>query len=79
MSDGLCLWSGLWKKMHFKKPLGSSLDVNRMRTKRNEHAPKSGCVDFVDTCFQREILGSLLFSCLTFSPLVLLTIVTLER
>ena len=34
-------------KNQFTKLLGSSLGVNRMWTKRNHHAPKSECVDFL--------------------------------
>ena len=36
-------WSDLLKTNQFTKPLGPSLDVNRMWTKRNDHAPKSEC------------------------------------
>jgi hypothetical protein len=28
-------------------PLGASLGVNSMWTKRNEHAPKSDCADYL--------------------------------
>ena len=36
-------------RLHIKivlKALGPSLGVNRMWTKKNDHAPKSECVDF---------------------------------
>ena len=33
-------------KNQFTKPLGPSLGVNRMFTKKNDHAPKSECADF---------------------------------
>ena len=38
-------WSDLLKTNQFTKPLGPSLDVNRMWTKRNDHAPKSECAN----------------------------------
>ena len=55
MEDGLFSWSDLmvqlpWSdflKNQFTKPLGSSLGVNQMWTKRNDHAPKSECADFL--------------------------------
>ena len=35
-----------FKKKRFIKYLGFSLGVNQMWIKRNDHAPKSECVDF---------------------------------
>jgi hypothetical protein len=51
MEDGLFSWSDFHglislKKIQFAKPLGLSLGVNRMCTKKNEHAPKSECANF---------------------------------
>jgi hypothetical protein len=55
MEDGFLPWSDLvvqlpWvqflKNNQFTKFLGPSLVVNQMWTKRNDHAPKSDCVDF---------------------------------
>ena len=38
--------SDFLKKKQFPKPLGPSLGVKRTWTKRNDHTPKSECVDF---------------------------------
>ena len=56
MEDDLSPWSDSmiqlsWSdflKNKFIKPLGPSLSVNQMWIKKNDHAPKSACVDF---CF----------------------------
>ena len=62
MEDGLLPWSDLmfhlpWSnslKKSIYKPLGPSLGVNRMWTKRNhDHAPKNECVDFFDIYAQK--------------------------
>jgi hypothetical protein len=55
MEDGLYPWSRFivqlpWSnflKNQFTKPLGPSLGVNQMWTKRSDHAPKSECADFL--------------------------------
>jgi hypothetical protein len=55
MEDGIFPWSDLmaqlsWFKSlnnQFTKPLSPSLGVNRMWTKRSDHAPKSECADFI--------------------------------
>ena len=47
MEDGLFSWSDFmvqFLKNQVTKSLGLSLHVNRMWTKRNDHAPKSECV-----------------------------------
>ena len=41
-------------KTQFTKPLGPSLGVNQMRTKRNDHAPKSECADFLEIYAQKR-------------------------
>ena len=46
MEDGLYPWSDFLKNQ-FIQSLGSSLGVNRMWIKRNDHAPKSECADFL--------------------------------
>ena len=61
MEDGIFPWSDLWSYFHGHsyenlKPLGPSLGVNRMWTKRNDHAPKSECVDFFNICPKRAVL-----------------------
>ena len=38
------------------KALGPSLGVNRMWTKKNDHAPKSAWADFFNTCTKRIFL-----------------------
>ena len=43
---GLTFMVSFLKKIRFAKPLGPSLGVNWMCTKRNEHAPKSECENF---------------------------------
>jgi hypothetical protein len=74
-NDGLFPWSNSLKKQ-FTKPLFPSLGVNRMWTKRNDHAPKSSCVDLFIICpkmrFRKKIKfnHSLAFSCLQFSKLI---------
>jgi len=45
MGDAFFPWSDFLKHQ-FTKPLGPSLGVNQMWTKRNDHAPKNKCVDF---------------------------------
>ena len=40
-------WSELLKNQ-FTRFMGPSLGVNRMWTKRNDHAPKSGCASFLN-------------------------------
>jgi hypothetical protein len=37
------------------RALGPSLGVNRMSTKKKDHAPKSECADFFYTCPKRGI------------------------
>ena len=57
---GLTSWSNIhWSdflKKSITKPLGPSLGVNRMWTKRNDHATKSECVDFFNICPKRVVL-----------------------
>ena len=48
----------------FTKPSGPSLGVNRMWTKKNDHAPKNECADFFNTCPKRAPLKKIK-SCLT--------------
>jgi hypothetical protein len=43
------------KKKNYKS-LDPSLGVNRMWTKRNDHAPNSECAGFFNICPKREIL-----------------------
>jgi hypothetical protein len=63
-------WVLSLKKSNFIKPLGPSLGVNQMWTKRNEHVPKNEYVDFQNTCPKKPVLKtikfdhSLVFSCL---------------
>ena len=38
----------------FTKPLGPSLGVNWMWTKRNDHVPKNGCVGFCFLCMSKK-------------------------
>ena len=56
-----------WKKQ-FTKPLGPSLGVNQMWTKRKNHAPKSECADFFNICPKKAVLKkfdhSFVFFCL---------------
>ena len=40
----------------FTKPLGLSLGVNQMWTKKNDHAPKSECYDLFNICPKRAFL-----------------------
>jgi hypothetical protein len=40
----------LKKKNQFTKPLGPSLGVNRIWTKRNDHASKSECAYVFNIC-----------------------------
>ena len=64
------LWSNFLNNQ-FTKPLGPSLGVNLMWTTRNDHAPKSECVDVFLICAQKGqfqknssltiLLSSLLF------------------
>ena len=85
MEDGLCSWSNFYgliplKKNQFTEPLGPSLlGVNWMWTTRDDHAPKSECVDLFNVCPKRAYLKmkvkikfdhSLVFSChhLLFPP-----------
>ena len=61
MEDGLFPWSSLmvnilcsdFLKNQFTKPLGLSLGVNRMWSKKNDHAPKSECVDYLKIYAQK--------------------------
>ena len=53
-------WSDFLKNQ-FTKPLGPSLIVNRMWTKRNDHAPNNECVDFFNICPKKAILKQLKF------------------
>ena len=46
MEEGLFQWSNFLKKS-ILKALSPSLGVNRMWTKKNDHAPKSECADFI--------------------------------
>ena len=43
-------------KNQYTKPLGPSLGVNQMWVKRNDHAPKSQCVDLFNVCPKRAVL-----------------------
>jgi hypothetical protein len=45
------------KEEQFTKPLGLSLGVNYVWTKRNDHAPKFECVGFFNICPNMEVLG----------------------
>ena len=64
MEDGLFSWSNLMVQLSrsylkinkFMKPLGPSLGVNRMWTKRNDHAPKNECVGLIDACPKKAVL-----------------------
>jgi hypothetical protein len=59
-------WSEFLKNW-FTKPLGSSLGVNRMWTKRNGHAARNGCAHFFNISPKRVVLGKIKvwpFSCL---------------
>jgi hypothetical protein len=47
--EGGLPWSNSLKTQ-FTKALGPSLGVNQMWTKRNGHAPRSECVDFLNIC-----------------------------
>ena len=63
-------WSNFLKNQ-FTKPLGPSLGLSRMWTKRNDHAPKSECVDFFNICPKKAVLKknsslTILFSSLKF-------------
>ena len=75
MENDLFSWSNFNDpnsvKSQFTKSLGPSLGVNCMWTKRNDHAPKSECVDFfLNICSKREVLRkknsslTILLSCL---------------
>ena len=79
MSYCLFPWSnfhGPISKKYILKALGSLTRVNQARTKKSDHAPKSGCVDFFEMfCSKRLILG-FCFSCLTFSYALLFIEVT---
>jgi hypothetical protein len=41
----------------FTKPLGPSVGVIQMWTKRNEHVARNGCADFFNIYPKRAILG----------------------
>jgi hypothetical protein len=63
MKDGFLPWSNFHgpifvkiNKNQFTKPLGPSLGVNRVWTKRNNYAPKIECVGFFNICPKRTIL-----------------------
>ena len=45
-----------FKENQFTKPLSSSLGVNQMWTKRNDHVPKCECADFLDICPKKVFL-----------------------
>ena len=55
MEDGIFPFSDLmvqlsWSdslQIQFTKPLGSSIGVNQMSTKGNDHAPKSECAEIL--------------------------------
>jgi hypothetical protein len=59
MEEGPFQWSDFLKNLVLKV-LGLSLGTNRMWTKKNDHAPKSECVDFYlfifNTCPKRKKL-----------------------
>ena len=62
MKDGLCQWSEFMVQLLKKlvlRALGSSLGINRMWAKKNDHALKSEGVDFFNTCSKRVVLKSL--------------------
>ena len=79
MEDGICPRSDLMIQLpwfdflpnQFTKPLGPSLGVNRMCTKRNDHAPKRKSVDFFNICPKGAVLKKTIqvwsFSCLLLS------------
>ena len=48
-------WSDFIKKLVLRA-LGPSLGVNRMWTKKSDHAPKSEDADYFNTCPKRAIL-----------------------
>ena len=71
-NDGIFPWSNFLKKQ-FTKPLFSLLGVNRMWTKRNDHAPKTSCAGFLNICPKEEVLKKIQvqpFSCLLMPSLV---------
>ena len=43
-------------KKQVMNPLGPSLGVNQMWTKKDDHAPKSECVDLFDICPKQVVL-----------------------
>jgi hypothetical protein len=83
MKNGLFPWSNLmfqlpwsnFSKKQFTKPLGPSQGVNPMCTKKNDHAPKSECVDFSNKLLKKRSFGKTQvwpFFCLLLSSLSLL-------
>jgi hypothetical protein len=55
---GLTSWSNFrfeFFKKQFAKPLGPSIGINPMCTKRNDHAPKSECANFLNICLKRVV------------------------
>ena len=54
----------------FAKCLGPSLGVNRMWTKKNDHAPKNECADFLNICPKKENLKRKNSSLIIFFSLV---------
>jgi hypothetical protein len=69
MEDGVFPWSNFmvqlpWSdflKYQFTKPLGPSLGVNQIWAKRNDHAPKSECVDSFKICPKRKFRKKMKF------------------
>jgi hypothetical protein len=60
MQDGLVNTPTFMVRLHKKlvlRALGPSLAVNRMWTKKSDHAPKSEGAHFFNTCPKRAILG----------------------
>ena len=74
MEGGLFPWSDFivqlsWSdflKNQFIKPLDPSLDVNRMWTRMDDHAPKSECVDFLNICPKKIVLKKIKNKKITF-------------
>ena len=76
MSNGLFFHGHIFiiqflSKIAFLKPLGHSLGVYQMWTKRSDHAPKSGCAIFFLIFVQKRVLwGFFSFFFLMFDPLL---------
>jgi hypothetical protein len=63
MEEGLCPWSDFMVRLHKKivlRALGPSLGVNRMWTKNNIHAPKSGGADFFQYMPEKGNFGKII-------------------